>query len=292
MPLRVYLDSLDEEGLSGFERVEDGNCKVGCYRKEKIDDAEEARCVEEAKQAVRAVEGESSILLMPELAATPPVVAAVEAELKSQNEAGTAPALTILGLYHHIPEESPELDRDLVREGELAEWVNEAVVLGPDGTELWRHRKLSSAADDEGFVEDIRLGERLRLLRTPIGIVTVVICLDAFAPHVRERVLASPAEVLFVPSLSPSIHRHRTSLEHLVQVLWGAAFVCNRGPEAVEGGTVWDEPRNRSFWAVQRRSAESSPERTEDGRPSFVFKLAEEMARGANAEPDPNSQPG
>ena len=85
------------------------------------------------------------------------------------------------------------------------------------------------------YTEDIVLGSKLQVAPTPLGVLTLLICLDSFVPHVRERVLASPAEVLLIPSLSPTVRRHRTSVEHLAEALWAIAFVCNRAPTAPSG---------------------------------------------------------
>ena len=112
-----------------------------------------------------------------------------------------------------------------------------------------------------------------------------MICLDAFHQKVRDRIEHSPAEVLLVPSLSPSVHRHRDSLQQLVQVLWGVAFVCNRSPYGKssphnpEQVSVWNDKGNRSFWVLQRANLPRPRAKAKGAYPSFVFRLASIRAR-------------
>jgi predicted amidohydrolase len=333
--LCVHLDTLGDHGMSGWSST---GQRIGCYDPGGIDAADERRCIEAAEAAVRAAAGRSTVLLMPELAATPRVLEAVRAEI-AINE--NAPALTVVGLYHMVPEGDPQIDPALTGNSALASRVNEAVVLGPNGQELWRHRKLSCAegkmsgsndstaadrsptedrrptggglsrendaateelssgegdtaaegalpragaalADDippgdgDTEAEDIVLGETLALAPTPMGTVAVAICIDIFDEFAHERLARSPAEVLLIPSLSPTVIRHRYSLQRLVQVLWAMGFVCNRAPYPPEGGgSVWNEDDNRSFWASQREPLEIPPKSPAGAHPSFVFKLAD-----------------
>jgi hypothetical protein len=184
-----------------------------------------------------------------------------------------------VGLYHLTPDDEPDTDASLLGDAKLAERVNEAVVLGPDGTELWRQRKLSRAegprpGSDERYLEHIRLGKELKVIQTPIGIVSVVICLDVFADHLARRLASSPIDVLLIPSLSPKVERHRWALQRLVQTLWGIGFVCNRTPDG-----RWNGYEHRSFWAVHREAYHVPDELAETSHPSFVFKLAAERER-------------
>lgn len=314
--LAVHLDTLGPHGMSGWKG--DDERSIGCFEPATIIPEDHQRCEDAARLAVRRAAGESTVLVMPELSATPRVHSAIVAELRRMAEEekkerrkkkkkkvrSRSPALTVTGLYHMPPAAPLSVDRALVKDAPLATRVNEAVALAPDGTELWRHRKLSSAegrikkvdakqnrddADAEtdepdsgdadsstrerSYVEDIVLGTKLAVAQTPIGMVAILICLDAFAGHIRERVQSSPAEVLLVPSLSPHVHRHRDSVQHLVQGLWGAAFVCNRGYATGEESSVWNEPNNRSFWAIQREAVHVPRKRPSDAHPSFVFRL-------------------
>jgi len=279
--LCIHLDTLGEHGLSGWS-VDNGQ-PAGRYKPEAIAADDERDSIAAAKVAVKKASGTPSLLLMPELAAPPSVLDAIAGELDGRAD---LPLLTVVGAYHRLPEETDPIDPDLVGEGTVAQHVNEAVVFGPDGTELWSQRKVSCAGAgahppaDPGLVEDTRPGRQLKLVSTPLGTLAVVICLDSFHQTVRDRIAASPAEVLLVPSLSPTVHRHQDSLQQLVQVLWGAAFVCNRSPFGKDSPynpekiSVWNDKGNRSFWVLQRASVTRPRAKAKGAYPSFVYRLS------------------
>jgi predicted amidohydrolase len=268
--LEVHLDSLGEEGLSAW--WVDGELAVAALREEDVSSEQHAHALIAVQKAVREASGPSRILVLPELAATDGVLAAIAEELRILGR--EAPALTVVGRYHHPAD-------DALEHPELGRYVNEAVVLGPQGGVLWTHRKLTSAGGKvptkdgpRDVTEDILLGRSLTVVGSPLGDLALAICLDAFARHSRERLSRSPANVLFIPSLSPKVLRHQTSLEQLVQVLFGIAFVCNRAPAVVQGKSNWDDPENRSFWAIQRKQVKD-PVASDGQRPSFVFRLTQ-----------------
>jgi predicted amidohydrolase len=274
--LSFHLDCLgdaglepSEDGIPGWTTDEDR--AAGCFDEQALDPTVEQDCTAAAVSAVREVAGRAAVLVLPELLATSRVELQIAETVRELNERGEAPALTVFGLYHRVPDDlgAAHTDRDALLGGEeLAKRVNEAVVLGPDGSELWRHRKLSAAqmqaeedesAEDESApvdeltpTEDIRPGRRLQLADSPIGWIAVLICMDAFAERLGQRLERCGADVLLVPSLSPTVHRHRNSLQALVQRLWGIALVCNRAPLRPNAGSRWDEAKNRSFWAIAR----------------------------------------
>jgi Carbon-nitrogen hydrolase len=282
-PLAVHLNPLESYGMSGWTEIETPH--VGWFDATLVDGADETRCVEAARDAVAAAAGGPAVLIVPELAATPTVVRAISESLleHATSEDGEGPVMTVVGLYHEGAEISDAIDPALAGDAPPAAHLNEAVVLGPDGKELWRHQKLSSAQHptdrDDPVSEDVQLGRALTIVSTPIGLVTVVICLDVFAPRPRARLASSGADVLLVPSLSNKVLRHRTSLAHLVQVLWGIGFVCNRGipriPTETDDRSVWNADDTRSFWAIQRHHVTVPPERLPHEHPSFVFRLAD-----------------
>lgn len=276
-PLSVHLDPLREHGLSGWRQVE--GRPVGTFDARKICDVDERLCVEAARAAVRQAAERTAILVLPELAATPRVEAAIKDELRFQRN---APALTIVGLYHLERSDEGDYSDGVAKRGSLALHVNEAVVLASSGDELWRHRKLTTASDVEGSpppAEHTRLGTSITVTPTPLGNLTVLICLDAFAEHTASRLAASAAEVLLVPSLSPRVYRHRDALQALVQKLWAVAFVCNRSPHRSDDGTgAWNADENRSFWAIQRKPPSVPDPWREGPHPSFVFRLEREDA--------------
>lgn len=289
----VHLDPLEHHGMSGWHPEPGGH--VGWFDPGCIDRGDEARARKAAKLAVVEASGSASVLVMPELAATPRVLATIKKTLRRQ---GKAPVLTVVGLYHGIAQAS-DLDAVLVGSADPATRVNEAVVLNHKGVELWRHRKLSKAqaevdtpaagqdgrdGEPELVIEDVVPGRSLTIVPTSIGVVCVVICLDSFKQSSRARLAASGADLVLVPSLSPSVTRHRTSLQHLVQGLWGAAFVCNREfpGDGLDGATpaqlteLWNGPRARSFWAMQRGTAVTPDAWAPPRRhPSFVCRTSD-----------------
>jgi hypothetical protein len=280
-PLQVHLDTLGDHGMSGWRPT---GYRVGCYHPSEIDAADERECIKAAQKAVCKAAGRPAVLLMPELAATPRVREAISAQIASQSN---APALAVIGLYHEPHDGDPPTDHEPPEDSSLGAYVNEAVVLGPNGNELWRHCKLSCAqgslpGSKSAVSEDIVPGVTLSLAPTPIGVIAVAICLDAFAESTEERLEASPAEVLLIPSLSPTVIRHRISLQRLVQILWAVGFVCNRAPfPPSEKGSVWNEEDNRSFWAVQREPLHIPPRSDPDAHPSFIFALADDPGSAA-----------
>jgi predicted amidohydrolase len=283
LELSVHMDTLGDHGISGLSV--DGDRQVGRF--EQMDGDDETQCIEAAKRAVQEVakkaaqetaDDATSVLVLPELAATQPVLEAIANELRDTR--GGGPLFTIVGL-RHCRSGAKELEPDpLAGKTGFAEYVNEAVVLGPDGGEVWRHKKLTVATakvKGEGekreymAAEDIQLGDTLVVTPTPLGTITAIICMDTIAAHGRARLLNSPANVLIVPSLSRTVLRHRLSLQHLVQALWGVAFVCNRW---IEKGS-WNAEPSRSFWVVPQSGAIVPDEKGPNEHPSFVFTLGD-----------------
>jgi hypothetical protein len=270
-----HLDSLGEQGFSRWSA--DPALKIGALREEEVEPAEAEAARAATVAAVASAAGAANVLVMPELAATEPVLGAIGTELAALGP--EAPALTVIGRYHR-----PAASEGEEADPELAKYVNEAVVLGPRGTELWSHRKLSSAGGEvdtaDGplhLLEDIRLGRTLSVLGTPLGNLSVVTCLDTFAAHSRRRIAEGPANVLLVPSLSEKVNRHHDSLQQLVQGIWGVAFVCNRSPRPGAKGSNWDEDDNRSFCVLQRHKQRQLIR--VEGREAYMFDVGAEEKR-------------
>ncbi|MGO9320371.1 MAG: hypothetical protein ACLQBY_06175 [Solirubrobacteraceae bacterium] len=291
--LSVHLDCLGDAGLESSTDgipgwTTDSSLAVGWFDEDNLDPVAESDCKDAAVRAVRDAAEPGAVLVLPELAATQDVEEAIVRTLRELHQQHRAPALTVIGLYHRFPA-APEpiaaAERALLGDAELSGRVNEAIVLGPDGCELWRHRKLSAAQAQSAAgaepppgmpapTEDITLGDTLRFASSPIGRLAVLICIDAFAEHLWQRLVQCGVDVLLVPSLSPTVHRHANALQLLVQKLWGAAFVCNRAPErAVGDASRWDEPYNRSFWAFARHPLDK--QQIGDGITSVVFRLSD-----------------
>jgi hypothetical protein len=295
--LSIHLDCLGDAGLEpsgdgipGW--TTDGKFALGWFDEACLDRKIEACCEAAAVDAIREAAEPHAVLVLPELVATAGIERKITAALDELNERGRSPALTVVGLYHRFPETEELLEpaeQDLVGDAPLSKRVNEAVVFGPDGNELWRHRKLSAAeapangrlapaATTSPVTEDIAPGRELRLVDSPIGWIALLICIDVFAEHLAPRLERCGADVLLVPSLSPTIHRHRNALQLLVQRLWGLAFVCNRAPcRPEQGGSRWNEPENRSFWAIARYPPKDRLPTA--GSTSLVFRLDKEIVK-------------
>jgi hypothetical protein len=156
----------------------------------------------------------ATMLIFPELALSPAMLAAAQARLAAHG-AGGHPILTVAGLCH-----APH--------GSDGSHLNEAVVLGPDGQELHRHRKLSRFTDTKDTPERILTGSTLGVLETPCGNLATPICLDVFAKASQALLFASHATLLLVPSLSEKLSAHRDASRAFATDRWGSTFVCNR----------------------------------------------------------------
>lgn len=149
------------------------------------------------------------------------------------------PVLTVAGIEH-------VLDRD--------NHVNEAVILGPRGDVVHRHRKLTRYPDGND-IEGTQTGDVVTVLESPIGNLTPLICLDLFNDAVEPVVTASHANVLLVPSLSPTTSAHATAAAEFLASNLAATLVCNRWiitPDEGRGGTFCMLPGKRpGFGAVK-----------------------------------------
>lgn len=112
------------------------------------DPRNERALLNQVGQAIDTASAEgATMLIFPELAFSPAMLAAAQARLAAHGARGH-PILTVAGLCH-----APH--------GSDGSHLNEAVVLGPDGQELHRHRKLSRYTDEHGTVEHITTGSTL-----------------------------------------------------------------------------------------------------------------------------------
>jgi predicted amidohydrolase len=197
----------------------------------------------------------ATVLVLPELVVSPATLETVKTRLKKNGVDGY-PILTLLGLSH--------------REGTEG-CVNEAVLLGPGGEELHRHRKMScfthgSAGQEAG--EDNQTGFDLIVLESAIGTISTPICLDLFQEDVAAARSRLPVDLLLVPSLSD------TTSAHLAQAKLAAAsvhrtstFVCNRRlltqptRERPEGSSFFLLPvtRSREGGPLQEKGDRQSP---------------------------------
>jgi predicted amidohydrolase len=86
--------------------------------------------------------------------------------------------------------------------GEAARAFNTAVLLGPDGDVLLAYRK-THLYDAFGFRESDRIvpgGEPPRVVRTPLGVLGLLICYEIRFPELPRLLALAGAEVLLVPA--------------------------------------------------------------------------------------------
>ncbi|HSK77225.1 MAG TPA: hypothetical protein VLQ45_12285 [Thermoanaerobaculia bacterium] len=151
------------------------------------------RDVGKALETARALE--ATLLIFPELAIPPAVEAEIRRILGSANHGRDGyPLLTLFGCCHQPAGEDSD--------------INEASLLGPDGQELCRHRKLTSFTSYRrgGSIhaaERLEIGKTLSILESALGNLTPLVCLDVFNPTLHEVLVQSHGNLFVVPSLSP-----------------------------------------------------------------------------------------
>jgi predicted amidohydrolase len=172
---------------------------------------DDRRRTELARAVDAARRNKAAVLVLPELSISHRDVA-ILGEILSTHDHDDFPILTVAGV-EHVPRGRS--------------WINAAVILGPYGQLVAHHQKLSRYGDDN-YVEQTETGTTLRILESPIGNLATLICLDVFNLTVQSVVSASHANVLLVPSLSPTTSAHeRTAFGYLASNL-AATFVSNR----------------------------------------------------------------
>jgi len=168
------------------------------------------------------------------------------------------PILTLFGCTHRPS-------------GDGRQYVNEAILLGPDGRELHRHRKLSRYTADRQFAEKIEVGNVLSILESPLGNLVPLVCLDL--PHVGIRRLLEQTHgnFLLVPSLSRTTRAHASIARQLQASNRAATFVSNR---CYDEAPSHEKPEGTSFFRVPRKG---DPEVAHfgDGRTSSPYLLFE-----------------
>lgn len=181
------------------------------------DPANDGEVLADALRAIDAArKAQATILVFPELSVSAATYDAIRATLAGSGDEDY-PVLTIVGLCHRTLE-SGGVD------------VNEAVVLGPDGSERHFHRKLYPFTKGKGYLSGERLetGSQISILPSSIGNLAVLICLDLFHPESLASLNDSDANLLLVPSLSPKTTAHETAATQLMATNLCSSFVCNR----------------------------------------------------------------
>lgn len=169
------------------------------------------------------------------------------------------PILTLFGCCHRLSSQ-----------GDLH--LNEAVLLGPDGSELHRHRKLAPFTDyrfGEGHPvgEILETGKSLTVLESAIGNLTPLICIDLLNDDVKEVVRRSHANLFPVPSFSEETKAHRHAAITLQVRVRAGTFVCNR----------WTTPLskdNTSFYRVPCHGGLTLHWPNPGGAPYLLFELS------------------
>ena len=171
----------------------------------------------------KAKELEVTLLVFPELSIPPATQEEIRRILESHG-LRSYPLLTLLGSCLRRTEEGD---------------VNEAVLLGPDGTELHRHRKLTSftfinrraTPGNETFpliAEPNKVGMTVSVLESAVGNLMPLICLDFIHSPLREVLVRSHANFFAVPSLSPTTSAHQTAALDLQVSNQASSFISNR----------------------------------------------------------------
>jgi hypothetical protein len=199
----------------------------------------ELKMIDEIRHAFGAAsENKATILVFPELSITPDMLELAKEILAAQPHDGF-PLLAVVGLCH-----APA--------GEGEKQANEAVVLGSDGRELLRHRKLTCFTMGEGSAawgEDTIIGHNMIVIETPIGNLSILICLDMFDSHCEAAILASHANFLVVPSLSETTSAHKGAAQKYLAHQLAASFVTNQTLP------IWDAGKAPSFYRIPKKNA-------------------------------------
>ena len=204
-----------------------------------------------------------TLLLLPELCVTPKIQQAIQDALQRHGVDGH-PLLTLFGGCHR-PSGSGDLD------------LNEAILLGADGSELHRYSK-QAAFTNMGMklAERLDVGDILSVLESPLGNLVPLICLDLFHDGVSQLVRESHGNVFLVPSWSEKTSAHDNAAKRLQGSMRASTFVCNRRFKE-----PLDHPEGTSFYYVPCRKpdkdeirAESAAHRSDpQSRPYLLFEL-------------------
>ncbi len=207
------------------------------------------------KALVKAEELQATVLVFPELTMPNIVGEKLASALRDHGPQGF-PLLTVVGCCHE-PASSPG--------GAV---VNQAWLLGPDGRELHVHRKLSSYGV-AGFSERLEVGQEITVLESPLGNLSVLICLDLLTPGIQSVGLRSHANLLLVPSLSRQTRAHQQAATRYQNSCLASTFVCNRWIDRLQ-----PRAEGQSFYRVPKRKGEQIHDRR---RGALWFSLREDL---------------
>ena len=182
-----------------------------------------------------AKEREACLLVFPELAIPVRIREEIRLTLQGHGAYGY-PLMTLIGCCHCKAPEGGDL--------------NEAILFGPDGTELHCHRKLTSftfivTRDRSRIIsEQLRVGTTVTVLESPLGNLMPLICLDLIHMPLRQVIVRSHANLFAVPSLSPTTSPHQGAARDLQVDNRASSFVSNRALDGLtsEGTSFFRVP--------------------------------------------------
>lgn len=211
-----------------------------------------------------------TLLILPELSVPTKVEKEIQRILETHGRGGY-PILTLFGRCHGKNEKG-DLD------------VNEAVLLGPDGSEILCYRKQTRYTgrhvvawyEEEqagGTVrkeapvyleEQIEVGEKLVVLDFPFGNLAPLICLDLLHIDLGEILHQSHADLFAVPSLSETTGAHRSAATRLMISNRASTFVTNR--------CISNKDTGPSFYRIPSDEGARQHQPQQDG-PHLLFCL-------------------
>lgn len=206
---------------------------------DKIRNEEDLRS--EVRRAIQtARELSVTLLIFPELAIPVDTEQEIRSTLADHGNLGH-PVLTLFGRCH---QRNATGDLDL----------NKAVLLGPDGSELHPHQKLTAftgfSPDRKAhFGERLEVGDLVTVLECALGNLAPLICLDLIHTPYAPALRRSHANLFAVPSLSPETGAHRTAAKQLQVSNQASTFVSNRWIDGLsaEATSFYQVPRSKGY---------------------------------------------
>jgi predicted amidohydrolase len=206
----------------------------------------------EIRQALAAARSAKvTLLIFPELSVPLRTEEMIRQELSRSGVDGH-PILTLFGCCHRQPSDGGRP-------------VNEAVLLGPSGAELHRHRKLVRFTDyrfgeHHPVPEKVETGTVVTVLESAFGNLVPLICIDFINEAVEEVLFRCHGNLYPVPSLSPETNAHQVKAVRLQVHNLAATFVCNRwiGPLSKGSPSFFRLPRQKGLTLHEPGSAEAS----------------------------------
>lgn len=108
-------------------------------------------------------------------------------------------------------------------------FVHRAVLLDRVGNELIEHHKLVPYGVFDKFMEDIRLGDSITLLITPIGTVAIAICKDFCDDHLGPIWDQIQPEWLLVPAYGRGMAAHEAAAKRINRMLGTVTVLAHQG---------------------------------------------------------------